>query len=179
MSHQSKTNVTLLREYILNIKHYILTSRFSNNTWNENKIYRMTHPNVGCIYCTPEPITTKIATDKIIFILEMNNDTNRIMGIGAIKNHPYCNKYYVYENGNYNRYAYVGKNRIDRSDMTEEEELMMQVFDALCFKGNKHMKRGQGLKTFPIDMLYKMSKKRDLIEFVAKMFRNRLKDSNT
>lgn len=176
MSYSSKNETikTSLNEYKLNLKHYLLTTRFSNNTWIENQNYRILHPNIGCIYCAPEPITGKIATDKIIFILEMNNDINKIMGIGAIKNHPHCNKYYVYDNGNYNRYVYVGKNRIDRSEMTEEEEIIMQIFDILCFKGNRHMKRAQGLKMFPIEMLYRMSKKKDLVDFITKMFRNRL-----
>ena len=159
--------------YYLSLKHYLLTTRFTNATWIENKKYRDMHPNIGCIYCSPEPISSKIATDKIIFILEMNNDTNKIMGIGAIKNHPTMNKYHVYDYGNYNRYVYVGKNRIDRSEMTEEEELVMKIFDILCFKGNTHMKRAQGLKMFPIDMLYRMSRKKDLVDFITNMFKNR------
>ena len=106
----------------------------------------------------------------------MNNDTNKIMGIGAIKNHPTMNKYHVYDYGNYNRYVYVGKNRIDRSEMTEQEELAMKIFDILCFKGNTHMKRAQGLKMFPIDMLYRMSRKKDLVDFITNMFKNRFQE---
>jgi hypothetical protein len=58
--------------------------------------------------------------------------------------------------------------------MTEEEDHIMQVFDILCFKGNQHMKRGQGLKTFPIDMLYKCSHRLDLVKFIAEMFKSRI-----
>jgi hypothetical protein len=109
----------------------------------------------------------------------MNNDTNKIMGIGMIRNHPVLNKFFVYDNGNYNRYVYIGKNRISRTDMSEEEEKVMQIFDILCFQGNRHMKRGQGLKSFPVDMLYRCSKKLDLVKFIGNMFKIRLATKNT
>jgi hypothetical protein len=57
--------------------------------------------------------------------------------------------------------------------MTEEEDEIMQVFDILCFKGNRHMKRGQGLKAFPIETLFKCSRRMDLVQFVATMFEKR------
>ena len=56
---------------------------------------------------------------------EMNNDTNRILGIGLIHNRT-VHKTWIYEDGNYNRNTYIGKRRIDRSEMTEEEEKIMQ-----------------------------------------------------
>ena len=168
---QRKINI---KEYKNNSKNFLLTSRFSDMTWNENKIYREKYKNIGCVYCSPEMITRTIPTDTILFILEMNNDTNKIMGLGMVKNNPSSGKYYVYENGNYNRYVYVGKNRIERDSMTPEEEEIMKVFDILCFTGNQHMKRGQGLKAFPTEMLYNCSKKMDLVDFIGKMFKRRL-----
>jgi len=113
-----------------------------------------------------------------MFVLEMNNDTNRIMGIGMVKNHPICNKYRVYRHGNYNRYVFTSKYRIDRSDMTEGEEKIMQAFDILCFTGNCHMKRGQGLKAFPMIMLFRCLEVVDLVKFVTEMFKNRMVDKN-
>ena len=104
----------------------------------------------------------------------MNNDTNKIMGIGMVRNKPNINKYRVYREGNYNRYVYVGSKRIGREEMDTEEDKIMQVFDVLCFKGNKHMKRGQGLKSFPIDMLFRCSRRLDLVDFISKMFKKRL-----
>jgi hypothetical protein len=58
--------------------------------------------------------------------------------------------------------------------MSEDEETIMKAFDIICFKGNKHMKRGQGLKSFPTDILYRCSKRMDLVEFISEMFRKRL-----
>jgi hypothetical protein len=168
---------SIIKKYILeykkNLKQFLLTSRFTNATWNENIKYR-TNKNIGCIYCSPDPIANTIPIDSIIFVLEMNNDENKILGVGMIRNHPYLNKFTVYNEGNYNRYVYVGKNRIDRSEMLLEEEKIMKVFDILCFTGNKHMKRGQGLKSFPVEMLYKCSKKLDLVNFIKEMFKKRI-----
>ena len=164
----------ILNEYKKQFKHYLLTSRFNNNTWNENETYRQKHKNIGCIYCSPDIVCSKIPLDTILFILEMNNDTNKIIGIGMIRNRPISGKYFVYDEGNYNRYVFVGRNRISRHDMTEEEDQIMQVFDILCFKGNKHMKRGQGLKSFPVEMLYNCNKKLDLVNYISEMFKRRL-----
>ena len=176
--HNEKTEKTLLQEYKLGLKHYLLTSRFNNKTWQENEQYRHIQQHIGCIYCAPDPIAAHISPDKIIFMLEMNNETNRIVGIGMIRNHPLCQKNDVYEHGNYNRYSYVGKHRIDRNQMNDEEERIMKIFDILCFTGNKHMKRGNGLKTFPLDILYRCSKKIDLVDSVCDMFKNHIKTSN-
>ena len=104
----------------------------------------------------------------------MNNDLNKIIGVGMVRNKPVLSKHRVYENGNYNRYVYIGNNRIGRDEMSEEEELIMQVFDILCFTGNKHMKRGQGLKSFPIEMLYRCKQRLDIVDFIGKMFKKRL-----
>ena len=109
-----------------------------------------------------------------MFVLEMNNDTNQIVGIGMVKNRAIRDKYKVYENGNYNRYVFVGNNRIDRTDMNDDEESVMQLFDRLCFKGNRHMKRGQGLRSFPVELLYELSKKLDLTKFIVEMFKKRM-----
>ena len=60
---------TLINEYKLSLKHYVLTTRFSNTTWQENIKYREQQSKIGCVYCTPEPIASHISSDKIIFIL--------------------------------------------------------------------------------------------------------------
>lgn len=171
---KEKIHRTLVNEYKKQFRNYLLTSRFNNQTWTENIQYRKRNSQLGCVYCAPDPISQVIPNDSILFILEMNNETNSILGIGMVRNHPIFNKFHVYENGNYNRYVYAGKTRIDRNEMTAEEDLIMQVFDILCFRGNRHMKRGQGLKSFPPDMLYRCSKKLDLVKFINNMFKTRL-----
>ena len=166
----------ILNDYKNQLKHFIVTSRFTNTTWLENENYRKKFgEKLGCIYCSPDPVSIQIPIDSILFVLEMNNDLNRIMGIGMIRNHHQINRHHVYDSDNYNRYNYSGKYRIDREDMvSDEEELVMTIFDKLCFTGNKHMKRGQGLKSFPIDILYRCKSKIDLVESVCKMFKRRI-----
>jgi hypothetical protein len=168
-----------VKEYIKLSPHTIMTSRWNQETWEENCAFRKSHPFIGCIYCSPTSISYEIPKDSTIFVLEMNNDSNRIMGIGLVRNRPVFNKFFVYDNDRYNRFVYTSKTRIDREEMNEEENRIMEVFDVLCFTGNTHMKRGQGLKTFPREMLYKMSQKLDLVEFIANMFKSRSEKKNT
>ena len=164
----------ILNDYKKQFRKFLMTTRFSNDTWNENENYRNRNKKIGCIYCSPEPISKEIPIDSVLFILEMNNDINKILGLGMVRNHAICGKYNVYDNGNYNRYVYTGKYRISRQDMSQEEEEIMKFFDILCFTGSKHMKRGQGMKTFPIDVIYKCSKRLDLVEYISQMFKKRL-----
>lgn len=163
-----------LRDFKLTMTKFIMTSRFNNSTWSENEQYRERLNHTGCIYCCPVAVTQKIPYESIMFVLEMNNDTNQIIGIGMVKNYAIRDKYKVYANGNYNRYVFVGKHRIDRVDMNDDEESVMQLFDRLCFKGNRHMKRGQGLRSFPVELLYELSKKLDLTKFIVEMFKKRM-----
>jgi len=167
-----------LTEFRGEFRNHIMTSRFNTSTLEENARYRTAHSSIKCVYCSPDPVSMKIKPDSIMFILEMNNDTDKIAGIGLVRNHAVLGRHFVYENGNYNRYVYTGKYRIDRSEMTEEENRIMSLFDILCFTGNKHMKRGQGLKAFPTDMLYRMSPVLDLVKVIGKMFKDRREEKS-
>ena len=172
----SKTRI-LSQEYYHSMRSKIVTSRFNTKTIDENANYRSKNPQIGSIYCSPQTMTEKIPVDSNVFVLEMNNDTNQIIAIGMVKNHPFVQKYHVYENGNYNRYVYVGKYRISRTEMTEQENQIMTALDILCFTGNRHMKRGQGLTRFPPDMLFGCSHIVDIPVFIAEMFKSRFQDN--
>ncbi len=162
-----------VNEFHKSLNKYLMTTRFNNFTFGENKKYREKIKTNGCIYGSPDQIASSIAIDTIMFILEMNNDENRIEGIGMIKNHPIIGKHNIYSVGNYNRYVYLGKYRIDRSQMTELEESVMKALDILCFTGTSHMKRGQGLKQFPIHLIYNCLSVINLVEFIKNMFKTR------
>jgi hypothetical protein len=166
-----------IAEFINLHQKWLCTTRFNTNTWQENQRFLANRKEIGCIYPAPEVISSGIPIDITLFILEMNNDQNRIMGIGIVKNHPIHNpsKYRVYSEQNYNRYTYLSKQRrIDRNEMTEEEEFYMKVFDHLCFRGSKHMKRLRGIKAFPPEMLVRCKEKIDLLEFIKNMFKRRI-----
>jgi hypothetical protein len=119
-------------------------------------------------------MTSKIKPDSIVFVLEMNNDENKIMGIGLVRNHSVYGKYSAYENAKYNRFMYVGKTRIDVDEMNTEEREIVRLMEELCFKGNTHVKRGQGITSFPLKLLYMCSKYIDLTVYVKNMFKKRM-----
>jgi len=157
------------REYKNAKKSYIATTRFNTATWIENQCYRE-KSGIPCVYGSPEPIHSQIKDNMFLFVLEMNNDKNKIEGIGIIKNKPKLGKHQIYSNGEYNRYSYESKHRIDRSDMNEEEETIMKIFDALCFKGSTtHLKKLRGIKLFPLERLFRCRHIKDLDTLVQDM----------
>ena len=125
-----------LQKFVEDTKQHIMTTRFNQATWSENVAFRQRHNKFGCIYGTPEQNNSKFNDDSILFVLEMNNETNKIMGIGMIKNITHVKKYRIYNDDNYNRYAYTGKYRIDREEVKEDDEFIFRVFDQVCFNGS-------------------------------------------
>lgn len=165
------------KEFKKSMTKFICTTRFTDFTWQENCDYRNNHFKTNsskCIYGSPFEIRKRIENDAIVFVLEMNNDQNKMMGIGLIRNHPICGKHRIYKNGNYNRYAFVGAMRISREDMTPEEEEIMKALDILCFRGSKHMKRGCGISLFPDEILFRCMSTVNLVEFISGMFKRRM-----
>lgn len=173
LTAEEKEQNRRIAQYKNSLNKFILTSRFNNNTAQQNREYRE-RTKTGCIYCSPTQVSQTVPVDAITFVLEMNNETNQIMGIGLIKNHPIVGKYSVYREHNYNRYVYIGKTRIDRGQMNEHEEQIMKALDTLCFKGMTHIKRANGLKQFPITMQYKMLEIINLVDFISNMFKQRI-----
>jgi hypothetical protein len=106
--------------------------------------------NIVCIYNTPVKIAETIFPDETLYVLEMNNSTNTIEGIGVIKNKCVTNqKHKVYSDRNYNRYSYNGYYRIQRANLNPEEEKIFKILDLLLFKGYRHFKRGHGIQKLP------------------------------
>ena len=71
-------------------------TRFNNKTWQEREQWLATYETryeqtykrpLKCIYGCPREIShSKFAPQQTILVIEMNNDENRIIGIGEIKN---------------------------------------------------------------------------------------------
>ena len=71
-------------------------TRFNNKTWQERQQWLATYETryeqtykrpLKCIYGCPREIShSKFAPQQTILVIEMNNDENRIIGIGEIKN---------------------------------------------------------------------------------------------
>ena len=125
----------------------IAVTRFNNKTWEENCNYRDKNDMKGCCYGTPVLLQVDIPIGALLYILEMNNDINQIMGIGLIRNHNRADKRYcVYSDGNYNRYNYRSDYRIDRAEFKKSNNSLLELFELLVFKGYTHLKRGQGIQ---------------------------------
>ena len=140
----------------IKIKHdkNLLTTRFTNETFNENMHYRETH-QIECIYSSSLPISDKLPYQDY-YVMEMNNSINKIMGIGKISKtlQPVVIMYsYRY----YNRYTYKGTQYVPIYDMhdnksllSEEKEKIILEVEQLIFYGRGHTKRGSSYTSFPI-----------------------------
>jgi hypothetical protein len=60
---------------------YIASTRFNNETYLENMKYR-NKTNIQVIYGTSIRIQEKYDVGSLIFVVEMNNETDNIEGIG-------------------------------------------------------------------------------------------------
>ena len=148
----------------------ICCTRFNEDTWSQNERWRRLNEYIGCIYNSPLKIREIIPLLSIIYVIEMNNEINKIMGIGIIKNYMHTEKYFkIYEVGNYNRYTYKSKFRVDCSEFTKKEKVIIEVLETLLFKGSAHCKRGHGIQKLPKWILENDAF--DFIEFFKKMFK--------
>ena len=76
----------------------------------------------------------------------MNNEKNRIEGIGLIKNLLVHDKRHkIYENNEYNRYIYRGKYWLSRNHINEFNSQILEIFENILFKGRSHLKRRIGI----------------------------------
>ena len=128
----------------------MLTTRFTTETFQENKRYRDTH-NIPCIYSSSLPISDKLPYQDY-YVLEMNNSTNRIMGIGKISKtlQPIA---YIYSYKYYNRYTYKGSyaSIIESTlDLPQEYKDIIMRIERKIFYGKGHLKRGSSFTSFPV-----------------------------
>jgi hypothetical protein len=129
--------------------YHVVTSRFNNETIEINHTYRL-KKGFQCMYCTPLELSPKIEYNTPVFVIEMNNFTNKIEGIGFIKNKPETSKYYkVHSDSNTNRYTYIGKYFMSRELIYEYNPSLVDLLDEILFKGYTHSKRGAGLTLLP------------------------------
>ena len=81
---------------------YLAVTRFNTQTWNEYIRYREKYNINGACYATPVKITEKVLYHSKLYVFEMNNDLNLIMGIGIIVNtHSRGIKHNIYNNYDY------------------------------------------------------------------------------
>jgi hypothetical protein len=161
----------------------LVTTRFNNETLNANYVYREKH-NFKCMYCAPLELSPKILYNTLVFVVEMNNETNKIAGIGLIKNKPVTKRYYkVHEDGNTNRFIYIGNYFLERETIDDYNPLLVYVLEEILFKGYTHSKRGSGLTKIPekvlkLDVCEGMDIKKEIKHIFIGHFREKLKANN-
>ena len=64
-----------------------IVSRKYNYTYKENQDWRERFKWKGCIYGLNKKMPLTVPHLGLVFVLEMNNDQNKIMGIGLIRNY--------------------------------------------------------------------------------------------
>ena len=155
------------------MRYKIGVTRFNNETWDENKRYRENNNlSNAIIYGTPVKINHTVNNTTMIYVLEMNNSINKIMGIGLVKNISYP-RLKIYSVGDYNRYIYKSNYRIDKDNFNKIEIKLIEQIESLVFTSKGHMKRGVGITILP-NKLYSHTKLNDngknVIDYLKWMF---------
>jgi len=127
-----------------NERFFLCITRFNNATFHENSRFRENKGISGCIYGSPNEFPSVIPRDGKVFVFELNNEVNEIMGIGFLYNRHDHRPLKIYNNCDYNRYCYKGKFRVDRSDLKEKDIEFLSNIEKCVFKGSTHQKRGHG-----------------------------------
>jgi hypothetical protein len=153
---------------------FICTTRFNSETLQQNCAWRRRHQKQeGCVYGSPIPVKHSVRENAWMIVLEMQNDANKIAGVGLVRNCPNLPEHMmssnsnsnsnsggsgalkpsVYKCGNYNRFIYQGAYRIDllsnELELTREEELVIKMLELALFYGPNHSKRGKGICELP------------------------------
>lgn len=126
---------------------HLACTRFNCKTYKENTDYRIKNGE-SVIYGSAFKIRNTYSIGALIFVAEMNNETNKIEGIGLIKNLLVCDKYYdIYSNSDssYNRYIYRGNYWLSREQLDKLDMQITEIFDNILFKGKSHLKRMSGI----------------------------------
>lgn len=119
------------------------STRFSTDTYNTNSRYRKKYNTI--VYGSNIRINPKYPVGCLMFVAEMNNDTNKIEGIGLIKNIISPDRHKIYPNDDYNRYVYKGQYWLGREDLQKIDAELVTIFDIILFRGKTHLKRVSGI----------------------------------
>ena len=103
----------------------------------------------GCVYSVPKPIAKCIRKRKYIFVIEMNNNTNKIEGIGFIRNIDNLGRNTgIHHDMKYNLYNYNSSFHVGFKDMCKKDNgNYIEFLTRLLFYGRSHYKRGPGIIT--------------------------------
>ena len=155
----------------------IYTTRFTSFTYLQNIRTKDKYNIEGALYGTTLSLPHIVFPEKYVFVLDMNNTINKIMGIGIIKNklsnEP---KIKIYDNPAFNNFIYKSKYYIPLIDIHNHNEyydyiqknwqnFICDEFETNLFYGKAHLKRGGSYTRFPLKKTKKIH-----FEFLVKLF---------
>lgn len=159
----------------------IYTTRFTSDTYYQNMRFKDSIGWNGALYSTmlTFPVNTP---DKLLFVLDMNNTTNKIVGIGLVRNVLAKDQdVNIYANPGFNNYVYKSTYYISLTQMGSEDgfdgggkpkeenksllKYIEDEFEAKLFYGKSHSKRGGSFMVFP-----QKFKKRKHLLFLVSLF---------
>ena len=118
----------------------LMTTRFNEATWSENTRHRV-QSGKACVYCSPSPLAVPL--NSLMMVIEMNNTTNKIEGIGLVRNTCRMDLCFsVYQEGDFNRYVFRGDHRLEREELPQD---LVNLLEHILFVGKSHYKRGRSI----------------------------------
>jgi hypothetical protein len=148
---------------------HIGCTRFNNLTYQENINYRFKNGE-PVIYGSALKIRNIYLPNCLIFVIEMNNDSNKIEGIGLIRNTLVNKRHRLYEHIEYNRYIYNGKYWLKREILDILDHEITRICDTILFKGKSHLKCRSGISIITEKLFthwdYKLDNLKDKIKNV-------------
>ena len=127
----------------------VLLSRFTDKTLAENRQWKESN-NTQCVYGSTRAISDNLPLMQY-FVIEMNVSTNKIAGIGIIRN-KLAPRVRIYSNPYFNRYIYIGKHFIPVEELERDNAELLKEIEKILFYGKGHLKRG-GMTLFPPKLL--------------------------
>ena len=128
---------------------YVATTRFSTETLLQSRA-----ANDKCYY-SPR-LLSQIPMGQTVAVIEMNNDTNQVIGIGFIvKSIGFHDRKATYTRAWYNRVRYPQVARLDRAELDVDVETtegpfnFLLLLEEVCFRGATHSKRSSGITLLP------------------------------
>ncbi len=125
---------------------YIGLAHFNNKTHNENIKWKEKKNFNGCVYGFQQFLPENIPAESDVYMIDMNNETNQIMGIGLIKKQFIPeNRSRIYDNMEYNRIVIKSPYYRDRKFLLDKNSTIIEFLENILFKGYTHLKRSSNM----------------------------------
>jgi hypothetical protein len=148
-------------------KYHIGVAIFNNKTYEENVKWRREHPTISCVYGLCKPLSKSFNQGSTIFVLEMNNDENKIMGVGLILNVSDYSTFKLYKKREYsNLYIHSSRFHVTREEMLRKDKHnVIEYLENKLFHGCHNFKRLTGIVNLSFGRILRddVSKKRRLV----------------